>query len=103
MCLLMLQTRLLDNGSNLTLWAQARQADRRLQSHPLLNGLKVQDQQQYPTPEAVCAQVSNLFKFAQQLSSPMWRSNCCWKRQPFPNHHAWRQASHYNLPNNRKA
>ncbi|KAF8055936.1 hypothetical protein HT031_006575 [Scenedesmus sp. PABB004] len=49
--------RLLDNGSAITFWAAARVSDRGLAEAPLLDGMRVDQQPQFPTPEAVCAQV----------------------------------------------
>eukprot|EP00879_Flechtneria_rotunda_P006740 GHRR01007081.1.p1 GENE.GHRR01007081.1~~GHRR01007081.1.p1 ORF type:complete len:384 (+),score=172.09 GHRR01007081.1:2088-3239(+) len=49
--------RLLENGSAITFWAQGKIADHAQQQQPLLQALKVSQQQQYPTLEAVCMQV----------------------------------------------
>jgi hypothetical protein len=43
-------------SSSIHLWALRHQEDRSLKEQPLLAGLVV-EQQQYPTPEALCAQV----------------------------------------------
>lgn len=51
------QVKLLDGGSSLTLWAQAKCEQAGAPPPPLLAGLRVDEQPQYPRPAAVCAQV----------------------------------------------
>jgi hypothetical protein len=56
-------------SSSIHLWALRHQEDRSLKQQPLLAGLAV-DQQQYPTPEALCAQVRHMRR------SVWWLGKC---------------------------